>query len=501
MSWVQRWYRVYPVGLWLAALVVACPAGMVQADQGVQIIDQMEQGLRDDRQQGLDLLSPKAFSEAMKAFEQSKSAFAKKGGEQEFQAKVKVVNEARLRAARNAELVKRTIPEVLKARVDALRANAPEVAAKPFTDGSKSFEGLIERIESGKITDAKKRAPEAETLFRDAELEAIKITTINVARDALIAAEKARAKDYAPLSYSRSDSLIMATDKLLSENRYAGEQAAKMAREAEYQARLSVYLTGLARAAQEDKEARERQFIEISEYVTRVAHELGITPVYDEGYESPITSILTAVRNLKQENLALSNDVASRNQTISRLQQAADSLQQNIKEREAGLRAQVAQTQEQLEAERRALTAKREFEQKIASTEQSFSAAEAAVVQERGSLVIRLYGLSFKSGQSVIEPEYFSLLSKVQRAIREFPGCAITIEGHTDGVGYQELNQKLSEDRALAVREYIIASMGLDPSTVKSVGYGASRPIANNATPEGRAKNRRIDVVITPTAS
>jgi OOP family OmpA-OmpF porin len=72
----------------------------------------------------------------------------------------------------------------------------------------------------------------------------------------------------------------------------------------------------------------------------------------------------------------------------------------------------------------------------------------------------------------------------------------VTIEGHTDSYGGDDLNQKLSEDRANAVRQYFIANMNLKAEDVEAVGYGESRPIANNETPEGRARNRRIDIVI-----
>jgi outer membrane protein OmpA-like peptidoglycan-associated protein len=90
-------------------------------------------------------------------------------------------------------------------------------------------------------------------------------------------------------------------------------------------------------------------------------------------------------------------------------------------------------------------------------------------------------------------------LSKVQNAINIFPGSEITVEGHTDSFGGDEVNLRLSQERAEAVRQYLLANMrNLSADQVKAVGYGESKPIANNETAEGRAKNRRIDIVITP---
>ena len=101
-------------------------------------------------------------------------------------------------------------------------------------------------------------------------------------------------------------------------------------------------------------------------------------------------------------------------------------------------------------------------------------------------------------GKSVIEPQNFGLLTKVKQAINMFPGCSITIEGHTDSHGSDQKNMVLSQERAEAVNKYIQANMGLNASRINAVGYGESKPIANNETREGRAKNRRIEVIIHP---
>ncbi len=79
-----------------------------------------------------------------------------------------------------------------------------------------------------------------------------------------------------------------------------------------------------------------------------------------------------------------------------------------------------------------------------------------------------------------------------------FPESRVRVEGHTDSHGTDAANLKLSSERAQAVRQYLVANMGMDISRIEAVGYGESRPVATNETAEGRARNRRIDVVITP---
>ena len=75
------------------------------------------------------------------------------------------------------------------------------------------------------------------------------------------------------------------------------------------------------------------------------------------------------------------------------------------------------------------------------------------------------------------------------------PGYNLAIEGHTDSVGSDEFNQKLSENRASSVNTYL-TECGLPADTMTTVGFGESKPIASNDTNEGRQKNRRVEIVI-----
>ncbi|MFC1569991.1 OmpA family protein [bacterium] len=138
------------------------------------------------------------------------------------------------------------------------------------------------------------------------------------------------------------------------------------------------------------------------------------------------------------------------------------------------------------------------WREKYQKVEKTFTQEEAQVLRSKEDVIIRLYGLSFPVGQSTIQPEYFSLLKKVVEAFQIYEKATITVEGHTDSHGGDEANQKLSTKRSDAVREYLLASGNIEPTTVRATGYGETKPIASNDTKEGRRKNRRIDVVIHP---
>ena len=127
------------------------------------------------------------------------------------------------------------------------------------------------------------------------------------------------------------------------------------------------------------------------------------------------------------------------------------------------------------------------------------SSNEAKVIYEGDNLIIRLFGINFPSGKAIIQPEYFSLLTKVQQALRQFQDSHYLIEGHTDALGNNHRNKILSEKRALSVREYLVANMDLSDSQITHIGFGEGKPVASNETKQGRELNRRIDVVINIT--
>ena len=107
-----------------------------------------------------------------------------------------------------------------------------------------------------------------------------------------------------------------------------------------------------------------------------------------------------------------------------------------------------------------------------------------------------LQGVSFKVGSAELVPSTLATLDKTIAGLKKNAKAKVEIEGHTSSEGGEEYNQKLSEDRANSVRDYMI-SKGISKDRVTAVGYGYSRPKASNDTEEGRKQNRRIEVRVT----
>jgi len=106
-----------------------------------------------------------------------------------------------------------------------------------------------------------------------------------------------------------------------------------------------------------------------------------------------------------------------------------------------------------------------------------------------------LYGIHFDTDKSDIKPESEPTLTEIARLLQQDPTLSLNVVGHTDNVGGQEYNQNLSERRAASVVTYLTDRQGIDASRLTPVGAGMSSPIASNDTEEGRAKNRRVELV------
>ena len=111
-------------------------------------------------------------------------------------------------------------------------------------------------------------------------------------------------------------------------------------------------------------------------------------------------------------------------------------------------------------------------------------------------LVVNLSDVLFDVGQYTLRPLAREKLARLSGIVLAYPGLNLKTEGHTDTTGSEELNQKLSERRAGAVRDYLV-EQGIPTGSVSSVGMGFSMPVADNSTREGRQKNRRVEIIVS----
>lgn len=127
-------------------------------------------------------------------------------------------------------------------------------------------------------------------------------------------------------------------------------------------------------------------------------------------------------------------------------------------------------------------------------------AGTGAIINNTGSQlqVILPEGVTFATGSANVASSFLPALRDVARSLNAHPNSTVRVVGHTDTVGSAAYNQKLSQDRALAVARILIRD-GVSQSRLAYAGRGYNEPIATNASAAGRAQNRRVEIVITPT--
>jgi len=125
----------------------------------------------------------------------------------------------------------------------------------------------------------------------------------------------------------------------------------------------------------------------------------------------------------------------------------------------------------------------------------------ASVKQEERGTVLTLAGnILFATGQYKLRDDSLPALNQVVGALRDLGGKTFIVEGYTDSTGSDSVNRKLSMKRATSVQQYLIRQ-GIPADQIKAIGNGKDRPIASNDTPEGRAQNRRVEIIVTSNPS
>lgn len=147
-----------------------------------------------------------------------------------------------------------------------------------------------------------------------------------------------------------------------------------------------------------------------------------------------------------------------------------------------------------------------QFRHAKALLEQRFGKDELTIGYDERGLVARVVDrVLFDSGKAALRPNAAEILTRLVGVLSEIPSLPIGVEGHTDNVpikhsGWED-NQSLSMARAMAVVEYFVKNNKISESRITPIGYGEAKPIASNETSQGRAQNRRVEIVLLPKSS
>jgi outer membrane protein OmpA-like peptidoglycan-associated protein len=209
---------------------------------------------------------------------------------------------------------------------------------------------------------------------------------------------------------------------------------------------------------------------------------------------------LAEQRRLADERLANARKVAEQ-EAVARANAAAAQAQAEAAQAKAQAQAErerVAAEQAQAQAQQNQQAAEQAENQRLAMRAKLLNQLNA-ILQTRqtpAGLVVTMSHVLFNTGQYILQTETRETLAKLAGVLLAYPGLKIQVKGYTDNTGSQQTNQQLSEQRAGAVRSFLVQE-GVPSSSISSQGLGESNPVAPNDTTEGRALNRRVELVVS----
>jgi len=447
-------------------------------------VDLLSKGIDNARKAQVNVLSPTFFSKADQSLKNAKKALNLGESLSDILREVSQGNAQLQRAQEMAKVTRSALPDVLKARDRAINAGAPDLG-KDYMTTEQQFLNLTRAIENNDLDWARENRLKVTNGFDRLELQAIKHKAIGEARKLVLKAEAGGAGEIAPKMLAEARDKLSEADDFISKNRYNKDGIHKQAVEALFQARRLEQIMLLVHKIKTTNPEDIALWFE--GMIKEVTDKLSSPDLRDQPMKKRMEGILDSIKTLQKERQSLAEKVQAQQKQIASL----EGLSREEKIAKERLTRDERAAKERLETERR-------FRALYTEIRDLFGVTEAEIYKQGNRLVIRLRAVKFPVGKAVIMPGNYELLSRVQQAIRKVKKPQVVIEGHTDSTGSDAVNQKLSQDRAEAVREYLIANGTVPAENIIAVGYGSTRPLASNATAEGRAINRRIDILITP---
>ncbi|WP_372639949.1 OmpA family protein [Ancylomarina sp.] len=437
-----------------------------------------------------EILSPSNYNDGLKYYEKANSAYESGDNLSDIKEYLKEAFNYFKKSTKEIDVMEVLFAETLTARDDALDAEADTYEKELWEDAQNEFKDASHNYERGNSDKAKEKGKEAYSLYRKAELAAIKSNLFNHARQLIAKAEDMKAEKYAPKTLAKAKKSLKEGQAALETERYDTDKPRMLAKNAEYEASHTIYLVNYINKIDDQDKGIEDLILRGESYLTQIGDVTGISVRFNEGSSVAAEKISTNIIILKDSIYKLSHNLNIYETTNAnqRKQMAAMGSKQKEQISDASMKQQMLEDQ---------IAYEEKVVQKFDEVFNMFDMNEANVFRQGNDIILRMTGFNFDIGSAEVKPENYLLLGKVQNTINIFSESKIVIQGHTDSQGGDSLNLALSQKRADAVKSYLMANMpDYNQSNIASVGYGESKPIENNETKYGRSKNRRIDVVI-----
>jgi len=457
MRWSIKWLMVLSL-LLFPLLWSGCRGGQVPVSPAPLTDDspqyqyqQLEKDLAEARQQQVDVLAPATFAEANANLVDAGKAMEKGTELSGILLKISYGRTQLQNAKERAQIARTVLDDVIKARDLANKAGAASIG-EDYEKVEKDFLKLTSEIEKDNLSWVQRHKMGVTSAFDQLELRAIKNQALSKVRETLTLAKKEKAEEYAPQTLQVAQARLQEVDDFINGQRYDRQEIAKRVNEAQFQADR---LLQVNRAAQRFKETKpEDNVLMVENILYQIGNALEAPDLRNEPFATQGENIQNAVAAIRQNQELCNQKIQDRESQLEATQQQIAAMQTATEEKIQHLEGRTREEQ----AEKERLAAEKRFNELYSQVQNIFPVEDAEVYQQAGQLIIRLKAMQFPVGQAVIIPENYALLSKVQQAIATFEKPMVTIEGHTDSTGTAKTNEELSQKRADAVRQYLIAN-------------------------------------------
>ncbi|MCU7815326.1 MAG: OmpA family protein [Candidatus Thiodiazotropha sp. (ex Rostrolucina anterorostrata)] len=423
-------------------------------------ISSLKSRLAEDEVNGLFNLAPLGFASAHSKLAEA-ITLAQTRSNKQVSIKVTEGKQVLDKAESDATLSKQLMREVLEARQLAIAAGADAMFRDRFALLDSKLRKASKRIEKNDIESAKKWRPEMLSGYSKIELEALKQDATENARHDIAQATEREADDFAPKTLKLAHEELALSVAVLETNRTQRTKAKNHALRASRLARRSVEITEMVKNFERRDYSMEDIILWYQKQISLINEPTGEELPFDRSNHEVVTLLrdkLVNIADMQQAELANRIDLQSRLDAVER--------------------------------------ENREAQDRFDKIQDLFLADEANVYRQGHNVLLELRAFNFASGGSEIQSENFTLLDKIVTAVKSFPDPNVVVSGHTDSVGGAEVNQLLSQRRAETVASFLEKVGGVEKTRLTAIGYGESRPVANNETEQGRKSNRRIEVLI-----
>ena len=423
--------------------------------------------------------SPGHYAKARKAMDGAKALDASQDDAKQVHEDIDTAAAEAKQAVDTAQLVSTRFADLVEAR-DRMELAGAKNRPDLLQRGESDFSHVVAAVEDGDTKKAARDAKIAMGTIHAAQVVAARRQFAQPVAESIAKARRVSARKFAPKALGNAIAAAKQLDVLVRTTPNAQTQAYALSQHGSDEAMRSMRIAELGNAFARDPAAIERWMDTEDARMRMLGDALSIQLSRTQTPEQQVILLKQAVQDMKTN---YQGRIADADAQIKGLSQKLTQSQGELTD--------LADIRHKLEL-------KREAEAKIKRLTKLFDPKDAEILlTPDADVILRLNGLNFRSGSAVIPPNSYAILDNVLKSIALFPNRAARVEGHTDSVGADSYNKALSTRRAEAVKAYLIGRMeDANTHTFTAVGYGKDKPIAVNDTPQGRAKNRRIDIVL-----